>query len=250
MKLMKKISIFAIVAALLCSFFCISVFAKTELETENPLSINQEGFKIDIYCPECKEMGLVYDGEYFACQNKKCGYMYELNCSFCKGHEFVLLENGFFKCVVKAEDATDICGTVYTLSEVAENLHLAKKPEGLGERAQIVLEVFVTGMLSVFAVLALLWGIIALSKVFLHDIPNAKKNKNKKPVAPVAPAAPAPAIPDAVEATEEVDDGELVAVITAAVAAMIESGDYKNEFANGFRVVSFKRSAKNAWNRK
>ena len=135
-------------------------------------------------------------------------------------------------------------------SEVAGKLPMDVKPEDLGERAQIVLEVFVTGMLSVFAVLALLWGIIALSKVFLHDIPNAKKNKNKKPVAPVAPAAPAPAIPDAVEATEEVDDGELVAVITAAVAAMIESGDYKNEFANGFRVVSFKRSAKNAWNRK
>ena len=153
------------------------------------------------------------------------------------------------------------CNLVITLLELEDNLHLAKKPEGgklpmdtkpesFSERAQIVLEVFVTGMLSVFAVLALLWGIIALSKVFLHDIPNAKKNKNKKPVAPVAPAAPAPAIPDAVEATEEVDDGELVAVITAAVAAMIESGDYKNEFANGFRVVSFKRSAKNAWNRK
>ena len=135
-------------------------------------------------------------------------------------------------------------------SEAEGKLPMDLKPENIGERAQIVLEVFVTGMLSVFAVLALLWGIIALSKVFLHDIPNAKKNKNKKTVAPVSPVTPAPAIADAVEETEEVNDGELVAVITAAVAAMIESGDYKNEFANGFRVVSFKRSAKNAWNRK
>jgi hypothetical protein len=42
----------------------------------------------------------------------------------------------------------------------------------------------------------------------------------------------------------------IVAVITAAIAAMIESGDYGNEFAGGFRVVSFKRSTKGAWNRK
>ena len=42
----------------------------------------------------------------------------------------------------------------------------------------------------------------------------------------------------------------MFAAITAAIAAMIESGDYGNEFAGGFRVVSFKRSTKGAWNRK
>ena len=46
------------------------------------------------------------------------------------------------------------------------------------------------------------------------------------------------------------DDGELIAVITAAIAATIESSEYKNEFVGGFRVVSFKRSEKTAWNRK
>ena len=46
------------------------------------------------------------------------------------------------------------------------------------------------------------------------------------------------------------DDGELIAVITAAIAAMIESGDYKNEFVGGFRVVSFKRTTSGAWNKK
>ena len=54
----------------------------------------------------------------------------------------------------------------------------------------------------------------------------------------------------ALEPSTAQDDGELVAVITAAVAAMIESSEYKNEFAGGFRVVSFKRSEKTAWNRK
>ena len=64
-----------------------------------------------------------------------------------------------------------------------------------------------------------------------------------EPVAPVVNNTPAPA-------AQASDDGELAAVITAAIAAMIESGDYKNEFVGGFRVVSFKRSTQSAWNRK
>ena len=126
------------------------------------------------------------------------------------------------------------------------------KVDDFGKRLEIVLEGFVTGMLAIFAILALLWGIMSLSKVFLHDIPNAKRNKKSKKSIP----APVP-VTEAEATTAEpahvdggVDDGELAAVITAAVAAMIESGDYKNEFANGFRVVQFKRSAKNAWNKK
>ena len=63
-----------------------------------------------------------------------------------------------------------------------------------------------------------------------------------KPV--VVPEQPAVAEPVAA------DDGELIAVITAAIAAMIESGEYKDQFVGGFRVVSFKRSSSGAWNRK
>ena len=138
--------------------------------------------------------------------------------------------------------------------EVTESgkLDMNMIPESFAERAQLALQGTVTGMLMIFAVLSLLWGIVSLSKLFLYDIPNRRKNKAKSEendtvsspvveaatVAPVAPVA------------QETDDGELAAVITAAIAAMIESGDNKNEFANGFRVVSFKRSAKNAWNRK
>ena len=46
------------------------------------------------------------------------------------------------------------------------------------------------------------------------------------------------------------DDGEIAAVITAAIAAMLDSEEYKNEFVGGFRVVSFKRSTDGAWNKK
>ncbi len=120
-----------------------------------------------------------------------------------------------------------------------------------GERLEYALQGTVTGMVMVFAVLGLLFGIISLSKVVFYDIPEKKRMKKQKAHAAVEAAdAPTPA-PEA-ESAESInaqDDGELIAVITAAVAAMIESGDYKNEFAGGFRVVSFKRSAKGAWNK-
>ena len=95
-----------------------------------------------------------------------------------------------------------------------------------GERAEYALQGTVTGLLMVFAVLGLLFGIISLSKVVFYDIPEKKKkNKQKAQSAYVAPT-PAPAA-EVRESNNTQDDGELVAVITAAIAAMIESGDYK-----------------------
>ena len=119
-----------------------------------------------------------------------------------------------------------------------------------GERLEYALQGTVTGMVMVFAVLGLLYGIVSLSKVVFYDIPEKKKMKKQKVHTASAVVAPTPAPAAAVEESAVQDDGELIAVITAAVAAMIESGDYKNEFVGGFRVVSFKRSAQSAWNRK
>lgn len=119
------------------------------------------------------------------------------------------------------------------------------------ERVEYALQGTATGMVMVFAVLALLWGIVSLSKVVFYDIPNKKKAEQANADKPVEAAPVIVNEPAAVaQAPAAQDDGELVAVITAAVAAMIESGDYGNEFAGGFRVVSFKRSTKGAWNRK
>lgn len=125
------------------------------------------------------------------------------------------------------------------------------------ERLEYALQGSATGMVMVFAVLALLWGIVSLSKYFLYDLPN-KRNEKANAESKLSEAV-AEAINEAVistpapvnnEVSSAQDDGELAAVITAAIAAMIESGDYKNEFVGGFRVVSFKRSSARAWNRK
>ena len=108
----------------------------------------------------------------------------------------------------------------------------------------------------VFAVLTLLCLILYASKLFFYDVPNKRKEKeiakkNARVEASIAAEKENNEIEESVsEVAEAQDDGEIVAVITAAVAAMIESSEYKNEFVGGFRVVSFKRSEKTAWNRK
>ena len=143
------------------------------------------------------------------------------------------------------------------VSEAPESMSSGKLDQNLsgadmsfGERLEYALQGTVTGLLMVFAVLGLLFGIISLSKVVFYDIPEKKKMKKQKAHTAPAVVAPTPAPAAAAEESAVQDDGELIAVITAAVAAMIESGDYKNEFVGGFRVVSFKRSAQSAWNRK
>ena len=151
-------------------------------------------------------------------------------------------------------DATVENDTTIETEQASNKLDMDMKPESFNERLEIALQGTVTGMLMVFAVLGLLFGIVSLSKVFLYDIPNREKNKGKKenknaPV-PAPAAAPAPVAEPAPAVEESADDGELAAVITAAIAAMLDSEEYKNEFVGGFRVVSFKRSANSAWNKK
>ncbi len=97
--------------------------------------------------------------------------------------------------------------------------------EGFGEKILYGLQMLLIGMLIIFAVLTLLWLSLEISgRIFKSLSEKAKPSVEKKKVEPVAVAA-APAS----------DDGELLAVLTAAVAAM--------ESAPGarFRVVSFKR---------
>ena len=259
MKLFKKISIFVVVALMICSVLSISAFAEGESETETSAPINVKDYVLGVHCPNCEEQGLKYNGEYFTCQDEDCGYMYAIECSICGGNDFALREDGLYECL------GENCDNVLSLGEVQESLKLSKKPAGgkldqnlhggdmgFGERFEYAIQGTVTGMLMVFAVLGLLFGIVSLSKVFLYDIPNRDKNKGKKENKSASVETPAPvAVAESAPAVEEsADDGELAAVITAAIAAMLDSEEYKNEFVGGFRVVSFKRSANSAWNKK
>ena len=100
------------------------------------------------------------------------------------------------------------------------------------------------GMVMVFAVLALLWAVLAIFKIVF-----AKPQKEKKAPAPVVDSVP---VIETVEKTaiDDADDGELVAIITAAVAAYMATEE-PNAAEGGFRVVSFRRAnGGKAWNAK
>ena len=87
--------------------------------------------------------------------------------------------------------------------------------------------VFLAGMLTVFAVLGILWVALMAFKFFFHDLSQGeKKVKKEKPV-------PAPVYSAPVASGND----EIVAVIAAAIA-MAESECGGN---TKFRVVSFKR---------
>ena len=81
------------------------------------------------------------------------------------------------------------------------------------------------GMATIFAVLCILWGCLAIFKLVFHDLP---AKRAAKPVIENEASAPV------VESSSS--DDEIIAVIAAAIAmAESECSDTK------FKVVSFKR---------
>lgn len=132
---------------------------------------------------------------------------------------------------------------------------LAATAMDMGERVAYSLRMLVVGLGMVFVVLAILWGVLALSRIFLHDIPARRKQeelealKADKVPATAPVVAPAPVATPAPTPIVAHNDDVLIAVITAAIsAAMAEEGTAP---AGGFRVVSFRRTTGNhAWNRK
>lgn len=89
--------------------------------------------------------------------------------------------------------------------------------------------VLIRGMLTVFAVLCIIWGCLFVVRKIIEQVTGQASAP-----APVQ-EAPAP-LAQAVAPTPATDDGELIAVITAAIAAAeAETGH------GGFRVVSFRR---------
>ena len=88
-------------------------------------------------------------------------------------------------------------------------------------------DVLLIGMVTIFAVLCLLWVSLIAFQYFFHDLPE-KRAKNATAV-----AAPAPVVE---QAPAKSSNDEIVAVIAAAIAAAESENDGMK-----FRVVSFKR---------
>ena len=134
----------------------------------------------------------------------------------------------------------NILMTATALSLNADGTYTPFSIDAWGYAGQMTL----LGMLMVFSVLAILWGVLAIFKVvFVGKTPTQKKPVEQKP-APKAEQTPKAAV-----TVEKNNDAELVAIITAAVAAYRQSeGEVATD--GSFRVVSFKRVGGRAWNSK
>lgn len=119
--------------------------------------------------------------------------------------------------------------------------------EDFSERLSLFGEVTLLGMGTVFIVLAILWGLIALIGFFfdLHNKKVAAKNlAAKENEASAATEAPATPVAEQTSAQQD-NNGALVAAITAAIAAYIDADEtLQEEYSGGFRVVSFRRAGK------
>ena len=120
-------------------------------------------------------------------------------------------------------------------AEAEEDLGGAFSPARLSMAGLMIIQ----GMGMVFLVLAILWIVLMIFKKVFYKEPKTTTKKVEE-TAPAAPVATAPA-----------NDDALVAAITAAVAAYIDSDPaLSSQFAGGFRVVSFKKkNGKTSWNR-
>lgn len=134
------------------------------------------------------------------------------------------------------------------LSLKADGTYQAFSPEAW----QYAGEMTLLGMGMIFAVLAILWGILAIFKlIFAGKTPKEPKVSKVKvekakeaPVVDDTKSAVAVSAPSSATSEAQSNDA-LIAILTAAVTAYREE-----EGASGsFRVVSFKRTG-GAWNTK
>ena len=116
--------------------------------------------------------------------------------------------------------------TLLSIAEKDYAYNLFDKGYNLGEIALFGLQMLGLGVLTVFAVLTLIWLVLAIFEKVFTRLP---KEEKKEEVAVFVPATE-------VAVYEQTNDEEIIAVIAAAIAmAESESNGLK------FRVVSFNR---------
>ena len=132
---------------------------------------------------------------------------------------------------------------IITLANI-QDLPFDKPLESFSDRLSAAGQVVLLGMLAVFAVLALLWVVLAIMGKFFTKTPAQKSSKKTE-----APAVETPAVTETAQVAEDTaNDEEIVAAITAAITLMLEAENAPGT-SKGFRVVSFKRTSNNAhWN--
>lgn len=119
-----------------------------------------------------------------------------------------------------------------------------------GEAWLYALEMTLLGMGMIFAVLAILWGVLCIFKLIFAK-PNTKEEKASKEVkVEPTPAPKVESTSNSAPVAAANDDAELIAILTAAIVAY-ESEQNPNAVPGNFRVVSYRRAnGGRAWNSK
>ena len=137
------------------------------------------------------------------------------------------------------ENGESVVTTTLSLDDLSlVSMEFATAEKSMGQKMEEAVLNTLMGVCVVFCMLLFLSFLIAQFK-HISKLENGLKKKD-------APAAPAPApvaAPVQAEEEEVVDDGELIAVIAAAIAAA------EGTTTDGFVVRSIKKSNRNKWQR-
>ena len=137
------------------------------------------------------------------------------------------------------ENGESVVTTTLSLDDLSlVSMEFATAEKTMGQKMEEAVLNTLMGVCVVFVMLLFLSFLISQFK-HINKLEEGFKKKN-------APAAPAPApvaAPAPVEEEEVVDDGELIAVIAAAIAAA------EGTSTDGFVVRSIKKSNRNKWQR-
>lgn len=135
------------------------------------------------------------------------------------------------------------------LSDVASSMDTSTP---LVDRMAIGIEISLLGLATVFIVLILLMIFLNICKYIFYTLPNKRRNNSiKEAELPVGDTENSETISDSLE-NDNADETEIIAVITAAVAAYMDdyNGDDNKNNENTeknnlkFKVVSFKKVTK------
>ena len=145
--------------------------------------------------------------------------------------------------VIKSEcefenGTSEVTLTISRDSLSMESMEFATAEKTMGQKMEEAVLNTLMGVCVVFAMLFFLSFLIAQFK-HISKLENGLKKKD----APAAAPAPAPVAAPAPVEEEVVDDGELIAVIAAAIAAA------EGTSTDGFVVRSIKKSNRNKWQR-
>lgn len=125
---------------------------------------------------------------------------------------------------------------LYYLAETSEKFTDNYGDDWVARFLQKGIPTAILGMVTVFVVLALIWGCLEIFRYVFYTIP--EKAKHEAENTETAEAADTVGL----VAYDETDDGEVVAAIVAAITAMrADEAAVSGRPAAGFKVVSFRK---------